>query len=218
MHNTAYELGRLFFENFIGNKKCQVLELGSLNINGSLRDFATPATEYMGVDLVPGKSVDRVISDPYKLGFPEGSFDAVVSSSCFEHDKFFWLSFLEICRVIKENGVVYINAPSNGPYHTYPIDCWRFYPDAALALAQWAGYNGVKMTLIESFIVQGKNVHWNDCVMIFKKGEHHDYAGPYLSNYYSTINNLRLNSSLNVLKIDCKSEDLTPTFDPDAKR
>jgi hypothetical protein len=73
----------------VGNKKCQVLELGSLDVNGSLRDFATPATEYMGVDLVPGKSVDKVILDPHKLDFPEGSFDVVVSSSCFEHDKFF---------------------------------------------------------------------------------------------------------------------------------
>jgi hypothetical protein len=110
--------------------------------------------------------------------------------------------------VTKENGFIYINAPSNGGYHTYPLDCWRFYPDAALALVEWANYNNTKMTLIESFIAHRINTYWNDCIMIFKKGEHTDYSGPYLNHHYSSIDNLRLNSSPDVLKLEYKSEDL----------
>ena len=32
----------------------------------------------------------------------------------------------------------YLNAPSNGEFHRYPVDCWRFYPDAGGALGDLA--------------------------------------------------------------------------------
>jgi SAM-dependent methyltransferase len=70
----------------------------------------------------------------YKLPFADGSVDVVLSSSCFEHSEFFWLLFLEILRVLRPEGLFYLNAPSNGPFHRYPVDCWRFYPDSGNAL------------------------------------------------------------------------------------
>ena len=40
------------------------------------------------------------------------SIDIVVSISTFEHTEFFWETFLEILRVLKPNGLFFLNAPS----------------------------------------------------------------------------------------------------------
>src|SRR5690606_22164720 len=92
---------------------------------------------YIGLDFEKAKGVDVLLTDPYTLPFENESVDVVVSSSCFEHSEMFWLVFAEILRILKPNGLVYLNAPSNGVVHRYPVDCWRFYPDAGEALATW---------------------------------------------------------------------------------
>jgi SAM-dependent methyltransferase len=103
------------------------------------------------------------------LPFVAGVFDIVVSTSAFEHDAMFWLTFLEMCRVLREGGYLYLNAPSKGGYHQHPIDAWRFFPDAGIALRDWARLNAHEIDLLESFITQNKDDIWNDCVMIFGK-------------------------------------------------
>src|SRR6266481_4259011 len=152
MHDTAYQIGRLFFESYFDGQAPSVLDVGSRDINGTLRACAPPGTKYVGVDLESGAGVDVVLKDPNKLPFEPNSFDATVSSSCFEHDQMFWLTFLEMARVTKHGGFIYINAPSNGFYHSYPYDNWRFYPDSGLALTEWAKTDGLRLQLIESFV------------------------------------------------------------------
>ena len=122
------------------------------------------------MDLVSGRGVDIVLEDPYVLPFEDNSFDAVVTTSCFEHDTFFWLTFSEMCRVAKQGGFVYVNAPSSGCYHRHPLDCWRFYPDAGFALVEWAARAGHSVSLCESFITRDNADVWNDFVGIFQKG------------------------------------------------
>lgn len=169
MHDTAYELGAQFFKHYWKDSYSDVLDLGAMNVNGSLRDFCPAEAKYIGADLGPGKGVDVVITDPTALPFPDESFDVIVSSSCFEHDSFFWLTFMEFVRLLKKGGVIYINAPSNGAFHRYPLDCWRFYPDAAVALTKWARKMGSSLDLVESFIAGRKADIWNDCIMVFGK-------------------------------------------------
>ena len=82
----------------------------------------------------------------------------------------FWVSFLEMVRVLKPGGHLYINAPSNGGYHGFPLDHWRFYPDAGLALQDWARRMDQDVTLVESFIAPQQEAWFNDCVMVFAKG------------------------------------------------
>jgi SAM-dependent methyltransferase len=112
-----------------------------------------------------------VIESTWRLPFENDSFDLAVSSSCFEHDAMFWVTFLETLRVLKPGGYAYMNVPSNGKYHAHPLDCWRFYPDAGLALEQWARYSNVQAHLVESFVADRAKAEWNDCVLIFCKGE-----------------------------------------------
>jgi len=170
MHDTAHQIGRLFFELYFDGQAPSVLDVGSPDFNGSLRACVPAGTKYLGVDLEAGAGVDIVLKDPHKLPFEPNSFDAAVSSSCFEHDQMFWLTFLEMVRVTKKEGFIYISAPSNGSYHEYPYDNWRFYPDAGLALTEWAKTAGLRLRLIESFVARRVGDYWNDCVLVFCKG------------------------------------------------
>ena len=99
-------------------------------------------------------------------------FSTQVSTSCFEHDPIFWLTFKEIARVTKVGGYVYINAPSNEVYHGYPGDNWRFYKDAPAALAYWASRKGhgerYAINVIDHWIDQTEFA--KDNVMVFKRG------------------------------------------------
>ena len=182
MHSSAIEYGKRFFKAYCTDRNgILIVDIGSQNVNGSLRDLCPAGAKYFGVDFVTGDGIDVVLEDPYQLPFDDQSVDVIVCSSVFEHSQFFWLLFLEVMRVLKPEGIFYLNAPSNGCIHRYPVDCWRFYPDSGLALVAWAERNGYAPALLESFIglrdYEGKDykllekddASWNDFVAIFIK-------------------------------------------------
>ena len=170
MHGTAMEYGRRFFELYAaGAQGLTLVEIGAQDINGSLRSVAPPNNTYLGIDMTAGKGVDIVIQDPYSLPFNDDAVDICISSSCFEHAEFFWLSFNEVLRILKPDGLFYLNAPSNGSFHRHPVDCWRFYPDSGTALQNWGRRNGYRVALLESFVGPQKDDEWNDFVAIFIK-------------------------------------------------
>ena len=85
----------------------------------------------------------------------------------------FWVLFIEILRILKPDGLFYLNAPSNGQCHRFPVDCWRFYPDSGVALVSWAKRCNVNAALMESYISLQKNDVWNDFVAVFIKDAAH---------------------------------------------
>lgn len=189
MHLSAMQLGKLLFQVHGGQTK-RVLDVGALDVNGSLRAVCPQGIDYVGIDLEMGKGVDMVLDDPYKYPFPDDSFDMVVATSCFEHDPMFWLTFLEMLRVVRQKGIIYLNAPSNGPYHTHPWDNWRFYPDASHALEMWGRRSHYHVSALESFTMPHSSP-WNDYVMVFRKGDDDLGAAGFLSDHISGITNLR---------------------------
>jgi SAM-dependent methyltransferase len=154
MHLSAMNNCKSFFQTyaefFPSDKSTKVVEIGSQDVNGSLRSVAPDAFDYIGVDFQAAKGVDVVLTDPYSLPFASESVDMVLSSSCFEHSEMFWLVLLEIMRVLKPRGLFYLNVPSAGSFHRYPVDCWRFYPDSGRALVQWSKRSGGNAELLES--------------------------------------------------------------------
>ncbi len=190
MHDTAIEFGRAFFATYLPAGKPTVLDVGAQDINGSLRGCAPGEAVYVGVDMVAGKGVDIVLDDPHALPFPDGQFDAVVSTSCFEHDPMFWVTFLEIVRVTKDGGHVYINVPSNGWYHQHPVDNWRFYPEAGVSLRDWARRQGHDVELLESFTGRRRRDVWNDFIMVFRRGEH-PAPNVYMADLFADAMNVR---------------------------
>jgi len=203
MHDTAMKHGAAFFNTYLSNaKNLTIVDVGAQDVWGSLRSVAPPNNKYIGVDFVKAKGVEVVITDPYSLPFEDESVDVVVSSSCFEHSEFFWLLFNEILRILKPTGLLYINVPSNGSFHRYPVDCWRFYPDSGVALQNWGKRSGYNCALLESFIGIRKNKAdvWNDFVAIFVKDEKN--SAKYISRIQNAsiqFANGRLHNSENIV-------------------
>lgn len=101
---------------------------------------------YRGLDLVEGPNIDIVLEDPWHFPIENDSYDAVISGQMLEHNEFFWLTFLEMARILKMGGLMVHIAPSRGPEHRDPQDCWRFYRDGMFAMAKWAGLECVDTT------------------------------------------------------------------------
>jgi SAM-dependent methyltransferase len=169
VHDTAHEHGRLFFELYGSDVFRTVVELGSQDVNGSLREHCPAGVYYIGLDVMPAKGVDLVIDPGAALPLATCTADAIVTSSAFEHDICFWDTFLELTRILRPGGLLYVNVPANGDFHRYPLDCWRFYPDAGIALVQWAARRGIQIELIESFIGLPQAERWADFVAVFRK-------------------------------------------------
>lgn len=170
------------FYKSIQKKKNVILDVGALNVNGSLKIYKKKEDIYIGIDVVSGPGVDIKQEDPYKIPFSNNHFDIIICTSVFEHCEFFWLLINEIFRVLKCDGIFYLNAPSNGPFHRYPQDCYRFYPDSCNAIKNWAIYSGYKdVIILESYTSKKKGDYWNDNVSIFLKDK------KYIKNYPERI-------------------------------
>lgn len=153
------------YQEFFGGEKVTVADIGAQDVNGSLKQLTPGRFLYIGVDFQSSKGVDVVLTDSYNLPFDGGSIDIVVSCSCFEHSEMFWVLYLEILRILKPTGLLYLNAPSDGRVHTYPVNCRSFYPDSGQALFVWAKRNGFDPLMLESFTqVRGD---WQDYVAVF---------------------------------------------------
>lgn len=173
MHKTAYNNAQKFYEKYcldISSKS--ILDVGSWDGgNGNLRNIFG-AGKYIGLDIQDGSNVDVTYTDI--IPFDNDSFDIIVSSSCFEHVEFFWDLFLEMTRVLKSGGYMYICAPSSGPYHpeNCTSDSWRFYPDSWRSLAKYAKLKNYNLSLIDSYIDETHippDENWLDSVGIFQK-------------------------------------------------
>jgi SAM-dependent methyltransferase len=144
-----------------------VVDIGSYDVNGSYRAlFDAPQWNYVGVDLEAGPGVDVVLASPYRLPFASGSVDLVISGQAFEHVEYFWLMWMEMLRLLKPGGRIFLIAPSRGPEHRYPQDCWRFYPDGYRALAKIGHCELLEVgTDWEPHADPGSN--WGDTVGVF---------------------------------------------------
>lgn len=187
MHKSAYEIGAKFLDRYMSAEMKSVLEVGAFDVNGSLKDFKREGCEWLGVDLEAGKGVDIVIERASKLPFEGNSFDLVVATSVFEHDPTFWLTFNEMLRVVKPEGFVYICAPSNGWVHRYPMDVYRFYPDAGIGLVEWGRREFPDLELVESFISERDGDIWNDFCAVFSKTKTRNPEKIYIDTKCSNI-------------------------------
>ncbi|MGO9605585.1 MAG: methyltransferase domain-containing protein [Candidatus Binataceae bacterium] len=171
MHASSIENMWRCYRRYVANgpfearAETTVLDVGSNDVNGSYREvFGKPPFRYIGVDMAPGPGVDMVLTDPYRIPLADGSVDIVLSGQALEHCEFFWRTFQEMVRVLRPDGWIFLIAPSAGPIHRYPVDCYRFYPDAYRALSKHTG-----CVLIESWL--DERGPWHDLVGVFRLAE-----------------------------------------------
>lgn len=90
----------------------RVLEIGSADVNGSIRPFFAGSL-YTGVDLSPGPGVDLVGSGE-DVALADQHVDLAISCECFEHNPRWRETFTNMHRMTKAGGVVVITCASRG--------------------------------------------------------------------------------------------------------
>jgi SAM-dependent methyltransferase len=102
---------RTFPEYFKG---VRVLDVGGGDINGNNRAyFPKESCSYEANDVVQARNV-TVVGRTADLGFPDASFDVIVSSECFEHDMHYADSLKAIVRMLRPGGLFFFTCASTG--------------------------------------------------------------------------------------------------------
>ena len=91
------------------------------------------------LDIVDGPFVDY-IADGHTLPFDDNTFDIVIAQESLEHFEEPTTAVKEIYRVIKPNGLFYIQVPFIIGYHPGPTDYWRFTKEGIDKLVVQAGF------------------------------------------------------------------------------
>lgn len=148
-----------------------VLDVGSMDVNGTYRTLFDADVNYVGLDIAEGPNVDVVVADPYnwkELHRRDGpdEYDLIISGSTLEHIKWPWKTMVEIDYWLKPGGRVYVVVPAMWPEHKHPVDCYRFLPDGMRALGEWADLNTISATLL-----QGDNPSEAITVAVYEKGK-----------------------------------------------
>ncbi len=176
MHQSSRDKIRSFRDRYLDHRIDEplvILDLGSLDVNGSYREyFALSSWIYLGLDLVSGSNVDIVLQNPYTWKEVRSNYaDVIISGQTFEHIEFFWITMLSIARVLKPEGLSCIIAPAGGFEHRYPVDCWRFYPDGLAALARFARLDVIEVSTQwepDPRYTDGSN-RWQDSMLVCRK-------------------------------------------------
>lgn len=117
-----------------------VLDVGSLNVNGTYRDMVQRrGWGYTGLDLTSGPNVDVVVRDMYHYPFDDAAFDIVLSGSTMEHVQAIWRWIPELARLVRPGGLLAVITHTQWVYHPYPVDCWRIMPDGMRYLFDLTG-------------------------------------------------------------------------------
>jgi SAM-dependent methyltransferase len=171
MHASSFRHMRRLIDRYLDTSRpLEAVEIGSRDVNGSYRElFQWPDWTYRGCDQEAGPNVDLVQDDPYRLPLPSASLDLAISGQTLEHAEFFWLLVQEIARVVRPGGHVFLIAPSRGPEHRHPVDCWRFLPDGFRALARYARLELLEVHTDWAPAPEPDSAAWGDTVGVFRK-------------------------------------------------
>lgn len=107
---------------FIGRN---ILDVGSMDINGNNRQFFDRTESYTGLDIGPGNNVDVIM--PIHLFQPNNQYDVVISTECFEHDKHWREGIRRMYDLLCHGGMMIMtiagkHRPEHGTTATSPND------------------------------------------------------------------------------------------------
>ena len=95
------------------NQDAKILEIGSQNINGTVRDFFRSSKNYLGIDLGIAKDVDWIIPGEL-IELPDNWAEVTISTECFEHCKDWAKVFNNMMRITEPGGLLIITCASHG--------------------------------------------------------------------------------------------------------
>jgi len=112
-HFQQFEFVRLCSEAFPAYfRNTRVVEIGSWNVNGSVRTLFTQCN-YTGVDVSVGPGVDVVCSGAAFAGDSD-SYDVAISCECFEHNRDWKGTFANMVRMLRPGGLCIVTTALPG--------------------------------------------------------------------------------------------------------
>ncbi len=135
MHlNSELLLRKYALSYFKDNMK--VLEIGPSGIPSAYQRVVNNHTiDWHTLDIAanyPG--ITYVATEEYSYPIESESYDLIISGQVIEHVKQIWLWMAELKRILKPTGTMIIVNPISWPYHAFPVDCWRIFPEGMRAL------------------------------------------------------------------------------------
>ena len=125
-HQQQFDFVKTVANAFPNNfANCKVLEVGSLDINGSVRQFFQDC-DYIGIDLGHGRGVD-IVCQGQDYNAPDNTFDTCISCECFEHNPAWVETFQNMHRMVKPGGLIVMSCATigraeHGTKRTSPAD------------------------------------------------------------------------------------------------
>lgn len=118
-------------------RAARVLEIGSLDINGTIRSLFSDC-DYTGIDVGPGPGVD-IVCEGQSFAAPDASFDVVISCETMEHNPYWAETFANMVRLATLQGLIVMTCATvgrkeHGTTRTTPADSpltvakgWDYY-------------------------------------------------------------------------------------------
>lgn len=109
----------------------KVLEMGSRNVTGDSFRGKFRNASYVGFDYYAGENVD-IVGDAHCLSsYFDEQFDLIFSSAVFEHLALPWLVSIEMVKLLKKDGYIFIETHYSYSSHERP---WHFFQFSENAL------------------------------------------------------------------------------------
>jgi len=112
MHLTQSNFCRRVRDQFPGYfTGVEVLDVGSLDVNGNNRYLFNDCS-YTGIDIGIGPNVDVV--SPVHLWKTDKTFTTIISTECFEHDRYYIQSIAAIVKLLHKKGLFVMTCAGSG--------------------------------------------------------------------------------------------------------
>lgn len=143
MHKSTYDKMNWFKSTFLDkNNTLDILDVGSLDREGN-KNYKSIFNEhnwnYVGLDYEKGNNVDIVVEDIHNwFEVNDNTFDVIISGQFLGNIPYFWLTMVQIERVLKDGGYVCIIVPTDGPnYDNNRLNCYQFCENGLEQLAKY---------------------------------------------------------------------------------
>lgn len=111
----------------------RTLIVGS-QVYGEKEDRRRRYAEALGVDMLAGPGVDRVLDLEEELPADLGQFYHVECMSVLEHSRRPWLLAANLERLMAPGASLFVSVPFVWRVHAYPNDYWRMTPEGVRSI------------------------------------------------------------------------------------
>jgi hypothetical protein len=123
-----------FEREYVNPKKGRTLIICSHLYGDAKQDRRARYADVVGIDILAGDGVDRVLDMEGEIPSDLGMFDHVECMSVLEHSPRPWLITRNIERVMNVGATLFLTVPFVWDYHPYSSDYFRFTQEGVRAL------------------------------------------------------------------------------------